>query len=659
MKCRLPNVPLAAFLVVALCLQVCKGVAAPPLALLPGGSRIVCDDAAKLVYEADIAADDAWSACATDEAFRAHQREVRARLVAALGGFPARTPLNARITGRVARDGYAIEKVLFESRPHFHVTAHLFLPDSAKFPGKRPGVIIPCGHSLNGKASRAYQRGAVKAVQAGLVALVYDPIDQGERQQSRGDPTLFNCKAHNMVGRRAELLGWSTATFRIWDGIRALDCLESRPEVDASRLGVMGHSGGGTMTSWIMCLDDRVRAAAPSGYLSTLRAVCRECGPQDAEQFAFGELAFGFNHLGHILLRAPSPVLHCASHGDFFPFPGVLDTAARARTAYVKMGAAEAYGLSDAIGPHAWHESTSTYAVDWMSRWLQGGKTKGMGAYRDLQYGFSFGSVDTALAYEPKNLADMQTNRWEASVTPTGRTLDLAGERTCYDILKDEAARQRGLRGELTPEKVRALAGIRAFGEVGFAVRMRSTRGDAKCAVLVADDGTPVVVRMIGSGEPLLYVTDTKELSEAAKEARELAATGACVAWADLRGFGETAKGAHPFYSIGDGDEEIARLYALVGINLVAKRAEDVFVVAKYIGSQKPVKIVAKGRAAVAAAHAAYAAGKGVFSTLQLKNAPCSWAELLADDALPYHFAETVFGAWKLYDWVDLAEKAK
>ena len=88
-------------------------------ALLPAGNAIVCEDAAKRVYEADRKADADWLACATPEAVRARQRTVRAALVKSLGGFPERTPLNPRVTGRVERDGYAVEKVLFESRPGF------------------------------------------------------------------------------------------------------------------------------------------------------------------------------------------------------------------------------------------------------------------------------------------------------------------------------------------------------------------------------------------------------------------------------------------------------------------------------------------------------------------------------------------------------------
>lgn len=610
-------------------------------ALVPAGNHIVCEDAAKRVYEADLKADSDWTACTTPAALQARQRDVHAALVKSLGGFPSRTPLNPRVTGRVARDGYAIEKVMFESRPNFHVTAHLFLPDPAKFPGKRPGIVVPCGHSTNGKAAAPYQRGCVKAARRGMVALVYDPVDQGERRQSRNSEDLWSCAAHNNIGVRAELLGGSAATFRIWDGLRALDYLETRPEVDATRLGVMGHSGGGTMTSWIMCLDDRVKCAAPSGYLSTQRAVCREIGPQDAEQFAFGSLAFGFSHLAHIVLRAPSPVLHCSSHGDFFPFTGVLDTADAARKVYATFGAPEAYRLSDTIGPHAWHESTSSYAVDWMDHWLQGAPlTRSMADYRALEYGFDFADVDTALAYSPKSLADMRTGRWEASVTLTGSTLDLPDERTAYDIMSETARQQKAARPRLTPDAVRARAGIRPASAIGFT---RAANG-----VVLADDETPIPLVTTGAGDKTLFVSDRADSTSVPK--------AGAVTVADLRGYGATGKGVHSFYGCSDGDEEIARLYALVGINLVAKRAEDAIAVAKALGGN--VRLVAEGAAAIPAAHAYYTA-RELFTSLELVNPPAPWATLFADDAQRWKFADSVYDAWSLYDWTDLTDEPR
>ena len=630
--------------------------AALGLRLLPAGNLVVYDNMLKAVYEADLAADEAWVACKTPAELAAHQRAVRAALMEALGGFPERCPLNVVSTGRVVRDGYTVEKIYFESQPNHHVTANLFLPDPVKFPGKRPGIVVPCGHSTNGKAASAYQRGSLQAAQAGMVALCYDPIDQGERVQCRKNPNLWSCGAHNNVGRRAELLGWNTARFRTWDGIRALDVLASRPEVDSSRLGVMGHSGGGTMSSWIMALDDRIACAAPSGFLSTVRTVCEQCGPQDAEQFVFGELAFGFNHLGHILLRAPSPALFCSSHGDFFPFSGVVETSRRARAVYAMLGKPDAFALSDTIGPHHWHESTRTRAIAWMNYWLQGGPAPApMQAHRNLQFGFDYKNVDTGLAYEAKGLAHMRKTKWEASATPTGNTLDLPGERTVYDIMKDEADRAKAARPALTADVVRRVAGIRPADKISFTVCEASEKDGVTSAVLVQDDGTPVPVVTVGAGEPVLLVGDATKRADLAPHVKRLVAAGCRVTVADIRGFGETAAAKHVFYGIKSPDEELAQLGCLVGVPLVGRRAEDIIAAAKHSG--RPVRLIALGRAAIPAAHA-YAAARALFSRIETINAPCAWAELFADDAKQTRFADVVHNAWRFYDWTDLLKTA-
>ena len=595
---------------------------------------IVRDNASRALYEADIAADEAWSACTTKAALESRQREIRSKLLESIGGIPEGGDLRPVVTGRCQRDGYSVEKVVFEAEKGHHVTAHMFLPDPAKFPGRRPGILVTCGHSTNGKASMGYQRGSLQAAKRGMAVLIFDPVDQGERRQSRGDAARWTCAAHNEIGRRAELLGWSAARFRIRDGIRALDYLASRPEVDPSRLGVMGHSGGGTMSSWIMCLDDRIKCAAPSGFLSTMRGVCEDIGPQDAEQFVFGEIAFGFNHLGHIMLRAPSPVLLCSSHGDFFSILGTLETAHRAKRLYEAIGHAADFRLSDTIGPHHWHESTRTLAVDWMDWKLQGGpEPKDMQHYRNLQFGFGYDKVDVALGYEPRSLADMRTNRWEASVTETGCTLDLPGERTVYDIMKDEADRQAAARGELSPEKVREIAQIRPADRIKFT----PVNGN----VLVMEDATPVALHFAGEGENVLLVTDGS--------APAPAMPGRRVVTADIRGYGENGAFKNKFY--GAGGEELCMLYHLMGVKIVGKRAEDVIAAAKFVGGRP--KLVAVGAAAIPAAHAIYTA-RELFSGIEVVGAPASWAQYIADDGLRGMFSNVVRGAFAFYDWPDL-----
>ena len=108
------------------------------------------------------------------------QQERREFFIRQIGGLPERTPLNAKIVGRLEADDYRVENVLFESLPGFYVTGNLYLPKS---PGPYPGVIVPCGHSHNGKAAGGYQRASILLAKHGMAAFCYDPIGQGERYQ--------------------------------------------------------------------------------------------------------------------------------------------------------------------------------------------------------------------------------------------------------------------------------------------------------------------------------------------------------------------------------------------------------------------------------------------------------------------------------------------
>ena len=159
-----------------------------------------------------------------------------------------RTPLNARVVGEVRAPGYRIEKVVFESLPGIHVTALVYLPDGPA--ARRPAVLVACGHSPDGKAFRNYQEICVRLARRGYVALCWDPIGQGERSQfwdaSRGRSRLdLICGEHAVLGNLACLAGANLSRWMIWDGIRAVDYLLTRRDVDPKRLAITGTSGGG------------------------------------------------------------------------------------------------------------------------------------------------------------------------------------------------------------------------------------------------------------------------------------------------------------------------------------------------------------------------------------------------------------------------------
>src|SRR6516162_1977767 len=281
----------------------------------------------------------AVAACKTKEDVKRRQVKTKEFFLEALGGFPERTPLNPRVVAREEKSAYVTERVIYESRPNHHVTAVLYLPQ-----GKPPfpGVLVPCGHSANGKAAEAYQRACILMARNGLAVLCYDPIGQGERVQlltRDGKPAIAGSTSeHTMAGIGALLVGRNTATYRIWDGIRSLDYLASRPEVDAKRLGCTGNSGGGTMTAYLMALDERIVAAAPSCYVTSLERLFATIGPQDAEQNITGQVAFGLEHADYLTLRAPRPTLVLAATRDFFDIGGTWTSFREAKRLYGLLG---------------------------------------------------------------------------------------------------------------------------------------------------------------------------------------------------------------------------------------------------------------------------------------------------------------------------------
>ena len=399
------------------------------VSLLASVLGALAEDVWEKVRTADRAADAAWDACCDLEAYNARRAELKKRMIVAIGSFPARTPLNAKIWDRIPRSGYSIEKITFESRPGLYVTALLYLPDPAKFAPPHPAILLPCGHSGCGKGSLGYQRGCVMGAKEGFAVLIYDPLDQGERLQDL--PGGGNVFGHNTLGLNAALVGGSMARFRIWDGIRALDYLCSRPDIDANRLGCMGNSGGGTMTSELMALDDRIKAAAPSCYLSSIRAVVDAIGPQDAEQNVFGQLAFGLNHAALVLMSSAAVRMQFSGE-DMFPIDGSRETAAVVRRTADRLGIGERFDWTVVAGPHGWKESSRRSSLDWMRRWLMGETiTRTESDYRKLDIGFDLAKVDHGLE-EP-----------QFEVTPTGSVNDLPGARTAMDIVREEFAAAR------------------------------------------------------------------------------------------------------------------------------------------------------------------------------------------------------------------------
>ena len=301
------------------------------------------------------------------------QRYVVRTMKALIGRFPPRTPLKPVVTGRLERGGYAIEKVIFQSRPGFPVTANLYLPDRRG--DTAPAVLCPCGHSPNGKAYSQYQQLCVELAKNGYIALIYDPLGQGERLESWDvRANRFRAKPetgeHCLVGNQCTLTGTNLALYRIWDGMRAIDYLETRPEVDAERICCTGNSGGGTLTTYLCCLEKRIKAAVPNCYVTSLERQFDRMGAQDAEQSIPGMLLKGLDHVELLLPFAPRPLQISGTLHDIFPIEGLRETFQELKRIYGILGAEDRIRLALDDASHSYTPRLRLAAYRWFDRWV-------------------------------------------------------------------------------------------------------------------------------------------------------------------------------------------------------------------------------------------------------------------------------------------------
>ncbi len=311
----------------------------------------------------------------------AYVADIRRRIQQCFGPFPAKTPLNPRITGTLERDGYKVEKILFESRPGMLVSANFYIPTDR--PGPFPGVIGTCGHSANGKAIDTYQSFCQGLARQGYAVLIIDPIGQGERVQYDGR-VRGGVREHLLGGNQQFLIGEFFGAWRAWDGIRALDYLLTREEVDPEHVGVTGNSGGGTETTWLAGLEPRWTMAAPSCFVTEFRRNLENELPADTEQCPPRAIALGLDHEDFMAAMAPKPVILLGKEKDYFDARGLEAALHRLKKIWRLLGAEERVSLF--IGPtyHGYSQENREAMYGWFNRWT----------------GASTGSAEPALTLE-------------------------------------------------------------------------------------------------------------------------------------------------------------------------------------------------------------------------------------------------------------------
>ena len=542
--------------------------------------------------------DEAVASIRTADELKAKQSAWRRAWLDGVGGIPARTPLNAKEGPVVQCDGFTLQNVLFESQPGVYVVGHLALPSGGAAKPPYPAVLMPLGHSDAGILNPRYAAHLAMTARAGFAAFAWDPISQGERRQATNPKNDYtdNCSTeHTRLGARGWLVGWNFARFRVWDGMRAIDWLETRKDVDCSRLGVMGTSGGGTMSAYLQALDYRVKVAFPNCFVSSVREVFSERGCHDAEQFFWNQLGVGVNHAAMLMMGQPRVAFATGSrYKDYFPHKGAASTFAVLASTAHRLGFTGPFWHFHCDGAHGLPPPTRAAQVDWMFYCILGAEPpKPLSVYQSLD---GFGRRE-----DPANAAPLPFPKDASFFTPTHHVRDLAGFKSVYSLIAERAGELARKRRPKTRDELREI------------VRRRA------------------VIRPLAD----LPATVQKPFDHPN------------FGWWYLNG------------AYGMRRENEAATMATLGRSVVGRDAENVIIRAAAqvkANGGKPVPLVASGWDCIAAAHA-YAAEPQLFSDVRLVSPPPSWTELVKDPSVGREsFVVSVWGALEEYDWTDLVE---
>ncbi|WP_321476417.1 acetylxylan esterase [uncultured Paludibaculum sp.] len=581
-----------------------------------------------------------WSAAE----IQGRKQYLREHMLRAIGGLPERTPLNARVTGVIDREDYRIEKIIFESRPHFYVTANLYLPKRGQ--GPYPAVLYPLGHEDGAKAHFAWQQMLVTLARNGYVGLAWDGPGQGERVQLY-DPDFNASKLvsstleHTILGIQTLLVGDAMAQYYIWDGMRALDYLLSRPEVDPKRVACSGNSGGGTLTAYLSALDDRIQVAAPSCYITSWRRLLETIGPQDAEQCIPNWISDGLDHEDFLLAFAPKPYLQLSAMRDFFSITGARETNASATRAYDRLGAADKMSFFQADDGHGYSKPRRLAAYAWFDRWLK----------------------NTEFAGTEAEVLPLREE--ELYCTPTGQVATSLGGETVTSITQQRARHFK--RGTATKEEIARL--IDYHQSAGpLAVRPFGTlrRDGYRIEKLVYETEPGIVVPALlflpesaGKHPGVLYVDGTGK-SARLTDLESLVRAGHVVLSIDARGLGETRiasnqNGSDWFRYFGDWTSGMTAI--MTGSTLTGQRAADISRGLDVLAARAEVDAerlygVGVEAGGVPLLHAAILDPR--FRKIALDRSLLSYQAVIDGRIHRGVFEQVVPGALKLYDLPDL-----
>lgn len=567
---------------------------------------------------------------------------VREQVRAALGELPfgaAGGPLNVRPVSRQERSGYTVENVLFESLPGMDVNASVYLPDPVAYPPPWPAVVVSVGHSS--KAGESYQKPAQVFARCGYVALLYDPPGMAGEKQGGND--------HFTDGVRCYATGVSSNRYFVMDGLRSIDYLASRDDVDLRRgVAATGVSGGGVTTMFMTLLDDRITVSGPACCATSKAAHPVLDGyPECPEVLPFNRF-HGYDDIDLLVTALPAAVMLMAGAKDeVFTEAMSRNIAGKVAAGFTAAGMADKFAFVLDDGGHAYTPHMALCFVAWMNRWLLESPDRPVPAIDEAGLELLDGAQ---LACGPRR---------ERNIFSENRDIALRLRETRPKPDRNAVGRLLGIETPVAPPELRAEEPVRAWDHWVCEMVMMPEPGISLPATWLypVDEGR--------RQEAVLYFDDRGRWNDLRKQGRAAAWAGFLgnsagerqLLSVDLRGWGDTAPAELPYDLAGWGgrDRWLAYVSAALGDSLMAMRVRDGLAAYAWLRAAPGVQRVVvggHGLGAVIALHVGVLSGDpvGVFCD----EMPAGIEMLVAEQDILWPPEAFIPGILRVYDFCDL-----
>ena len=514
------------------------------------------------------------------------RREVLANIEHVVGRFPDEVgPLNPRVSVAFENEHIHIERLVYESRPKFYVTANVYVPKGGRKGEKFPAIVRVVGHWTTGRLGRSVVSECVDLALSGYFVLALDFTGHGERiYTNHGHGSHEPTRNHYAIGAPCLLTGAYLANYFVHDVRRGLDYLATRPEVDMKRVVMTGSSGGGTLTSYVAAIDERITAAAP---VSSLGCTRRAGGNYDSEQVLYDYVRGLMDPEGRCALAAPRPLTVIREVRSEEINRRNLAAFERARRIYRLKGRGRLLTYVPTKYSHGYNEDHYRLFRKWLDEVMPPNHP---GRPRPPTPKFSYDclrATKTWRVYYTRELADRRTV-WSDNASQID--LSLAFDAAVNNA---EKARQRAgqiarvlrkllcLRSPQGPPEAELVEKSAVAGYPAEKLLLKTDPGVFVPAVLLRPKGVssaaPAVVWLEGRGKTAAVLHRWMSI-------RKLLDAGVAVLLPDVRATGETSPGGAPTFH---GPETCLNGFSFrIGVPLIGMRVRDVLCCVRYLQSR-------------------------------------------------------------------------